>query len=159
MRAILTCCVALLCVVAGLGVAAAAGIGQPMGQTPFLAPDPLSVHPVSMTANSSGETCQACQDDCGACACCQAGCRRCGRADRSCCIGSTCDMGQRYPYFPPMHGYYYFRPYHPSHVRTHQALVQTWGEDPANPYANQIFKTVYAEYKAEGQAPTAPAAK
>lgn len=78
-------------------------------------------------------------------------CRRCGgsgRAGRR-LIGSTCTMGQRHAYFPPMHGYYYFHPYHHSHVREHQTFAQLWGEDPANPYSNRLFQTVYQHYRDE----------
>jgi hypothetical protein len=58
-------------------------------------------------------------------------------------------MHQHHAYFPPLHGYYYFRPYHHSHIPTHQQRVATWGEDPRHPYANKIFQRVYAEYRAE----------
>ena len=55
-----------------------------------------------------------------------------------------------------MHGYYYFRPYHHSHV-TQQQMVTAWGGDPRNPYANEIFQRVYAQYKAEtGEGVSAP---
>ncbi len=53
-------------------------------------------------------------------------------------------MFPHYPYFPPMHGYYYFRPYHHSHIARHQSLVAGWGGDPRNPYSNAIFQAVYA---------------
>lgn len=159
MRAVLTCSVALLCVFVGLGAAAAAETGQVIERSQFAAPDPLPVQPASVVVSDSSEGCEGCQagyaSTDGGCGCGKAGCRGCG----SCCLGSTCDMGQRYPYFPPMHGYYYFRPYHHSHVRNHQAIVQAWGEDPANPYANRIFQTVYEQVKAESPAPPAPAAK
>ncbi len=72
------------------------------------------------------------------------------RPRRTCrVIGSTCTMGQHHAYFPPMHGYYYFHPYHHSHVWRHQAFAQLWGEDPAHPYANRVFEMVYEQYRAE----------
>ncbi len=71
-------------------------------------------------------------------------------------IGSTCTMGQHSAYFPPMHGYYYFHPYHHSHVRTHQMFAQLWGEDPANPYSNRLFQMVYEQYRDEVAAEQPP---
>ncbi len=65
------------------------------------------------------------------------------------CEDGTCTMHPRYPYFPPLHGYYYFRPYHFLHVIEHQFAVDDWGGDPRNPYANTIFQRVYAEYRAD----------
>lgn len=71
---------------------------------------------------------------------------------------STCDMPQHHPYFPPMHGYYYFRPYHPSHVRWQQEFVASYGGDRRNPYSNDIFKVVYAEFAAtQGEVTQEPA--
>ena len=58
------------------------------------------------------------------------------------------DMPQHYPYDNPMHGYYYFHPYHHSHVVAHQEFVARFGVDPRNPYCNDFFKVVYAEYRA-----------
>jgi hypothetical protein len=51
-------------------------------------------------------------------------------------------MFPHYSYYPPMHGYYYFRPYHHCHIARHQSLVSCWGGDPRNPYSNEIFKAV-----------------
>jgi hypothetical protein len=62
--------------------------------------------------------------------------------------GGALDMPQHYPYYPPMHGYYYFRPYNYMHVPTQQAYATQFGVDPRNPYSNDFFKVVYAEYKA-----------
>ena len=163
MRAILTCSVALLSVLAALGGAAAAGTGQVIERAQFVAPGPALAHQASIaTTSDSPGACAQCQAGCesadGACGI-QSGCGGCGSGCGSCCLGSTCDMGQRLPYFPPLHGYYYFRPYHHLHVRNHQALVQSWGEDPANPYANRVFQGVYQEAKAASQTPAASAAK
>jgi hypothetical protein len=47
-----------------------------------------------------------------------------------------------------MHGYYYFYPYHPMHIISQQEFAGQFGMDPRNPYANDFFKVVYAEYKA-----------
>jgi hypothetical protein len=63
-------------------------------------------------------------------------------------------MPPHYAYYPAMHGYYYFCPYHPMHIINHQAMATQWGMDPRNPYANDFFKVVYAEYKtAQGASP------
>ncbi len=48
-----------------------------------------------------------------------------------------------------MNGYYYFRPYNHRHVAEQQQTVAKWGGDPRNPYANEVFRQVYAEYKAD----------
>jgi hypothetical protein len=86
---------------------------------------------------------------CGGLAGCRMGC--CG----PCCsplaiwAQSACSMFPHYPYFPSMHGYYYFRPYHHSHIVQQQQTVAGWGGDSRNPYANEIFQTVYAQYMAE----------
>jgi len=74
-------------------------------------------------------------------------------------IDSTCDMQPHCPYFPANHGYYYFRPYHHSHIAAHQASVASWGGDRRNPYSNAIFSRIYAEYDAArsiGAPPSAP---
>lgn len=80
------------------------------------------------------------------------GCETCGGAQGVCFwaqwLHGTCDMPPRYPYFPSMHGYYYFRPYNHMHVMEQQAVVIGWGGDARNPYGNEIFKEVYAEYRA-----------
>ena len=62
--------------------------------------------------------------------------------------GGAYDMPQHYSYYPPMHGYYYFRPYHYTHVPTQRGFATQFGVDPRNPYSNDFFKVVYAEYKA-----------
>lgn len=56
-------------------------------------------------------------------------------------------MPQHYPYYPAMHGYYYFHPYHHAHVPPQQTFASQWGVDPRNPYANDFFKVIYAEVK------------
>ncbi len=75
-----------------------------------------------------------------------------GQPHPPCCgsqwICSTCDMPPHYAYYPPLHGYYYFRPYNHAHIPQQQQLVEYWGGDPRNPYANEVFKRVYAEYEA-----------
>ena len=62
---------------------------------------------------------------------------------------SACSMPPHYPYFPSMHGYYYFRPYHHSHLAEQQNLAAQWGEDPRMPYANVMLKQVREAYKKE----------
>ena len=102
--------------------------------------------------------CGACTAGCPTCRGCTAagcwgsslcdalyGCRcacGCGCCDFRCC--PCCQMFPHYAYYPPMHGYYYFRPYHHSHVPTQQLLVTQWGGDPRNPYSNQVFQAIYA---------------
>ncbi len=83
---------------------------------------------------------------------CDGGCETCGGAQGvgfwAQWLHGSCDMPPRYPYFPSMHGYYYFRPYHQMHVTQQQAVVIGWGGDARHPYGNEIFKKVYAEYRA-----------
>ncbi len=92
---------------------------------------------------------------------CAGGCETCGRTAPSACgagcggrfyadwFCGTCDMPPHYPYCPPMHGYYYFRPYNYLHVARQQLFVASWGDDPRAPYKNEIFRRVYTEYKAD----------
>ncbi|MDZ7619779.1 MAG: hypothetical protein U1E05_22500 [Patescibacteria group bacterium] len=87
--------------------------------------------------------------DANSAACCDDPCCECHRCRRARMIGSTCNMPPHYAYFPAMHGYYYFRPYNHSHVATQQTYARMWGEDPANPYGNRIFQTVYEQYRAD----------
>lgn len=65
-----------------------------------------------------------------------------------CLFDDHADMPQHHPYYPPMHGYYYFHPYHHAHVDAQRDFAGQWGMDPRNPYANDIFKMVYAEVRA-----------
>ena len=59
-----------------------------------------------------------------------------------------CGLPMHLPYYPSLHGYYYFHPYHPSHIAEHQAFVAQFGVDPRNPYSNDFFQAIYAEYRA-----------
>jgi len=77
---------------------------------------------------------------------------------RTCPLCNACNMPQHYAYFPAMHGYYYFRPYHHSHIAKHQQIASSWGADPRFPYSNEIFKTVYAQYRKDRAQPAAPKA-
>lgn len=61
----------------------------------------------------------------------------------------SCRMPQHYPYYPSMHGNYYFRPYHPAHVTRQRELASQWGEDSRNPYAGNLFQRVYAQVRGE----------
>jgi hypothetical protein len=111
-------------------------------------PLPLSVPQAEAVQQVDGcET--SCGDAPGCCETCSCG-RGCGLGTpgEACC----CRMPQHYAYFPPLHGYYYFRPYHPSHIEVQQQRVITWGGDPRNPYANEIFQTVYEAYRRDQQA-------
>ncbi len=82
------------------------------------------------------------------------GCGGCGYGDglygHGLCgyFRSPCGMVQHYPYYPAMHGYYYLHPYHYTHVPAHQAFMARAGVDPRNPYSNDLFKTLYVEYRA-----------
>jgi hypothetical protein len=58
------------------------------------------------------------------------------------------DMPPHYPYYPEMHGYYYFRPYNYVHVPQQQEFVGSFGGDRRDPYSNELFKVIYAEFKA-----------
>ncbi len=64
-------------------------------------------------------------------------------------LGNRCMMGNRLLYDAPLQGYYYFHPYHHSHIRTHQMFGELWGEPPENPYANQVFQRIYQQYREE----------
>ena len=69
----------------------------------------------------------------------------------------ACQMVQHYPYFPPMHGYYYFRPYTATQVPLQQQFIVTHVRgDQRNPYANEVFRRVFAEYKADHPASATP---
>jgi hypothetical protein len=75
--------------------------------------------------------------------------------NRTCCCDwwcPHCTMSQRIEYWPSEHGYYYFRPYHMSHVVQQREIARSWGEDPRNPYDHKVFERVYAALQAERQA-------
>mgnify|MGYP000902144799 CR=1 FL=1 len=112
---------------------------QPVPSQPIPLTEPQPNDDIVYASASDGNLMEAWCDPC---------CGRC-RGGRARLIGSTCNMPQHQAYFPPMHGYYYFRPYHHSHVPTQQTYARMWGEDPANPYANRIFQTVYEQYRAD----------
>ena len=56
-----------------------------------------------------------------------------------------CDMVPHYHYLPELHGYYYLRPYHFTHVQRHQEFVSSYGGDPRAPYANTLFQQIYQQ--------------
>ena len=58
------------------------------------------------------------------------------------------DMPPHYAYYPAMHGYYYFRPYNDMHVTSQQEFVSSFGGDRRDPYSNEFFKVIYAEFQA-----------
>jgi hypothetical protein len=58
---------------------------------------------------------------------------------------STCNMPLHYPYYPPHHGYYTFKPYNFLHVFDDQALAPSLRGDPRTPYATLQFEAFYAE--------------
>ena len=64
------------------------------------------------------------------------------------CFACAGDMPPHYAYYPEMHGYYYFRPYNYVHVPQQQEFVGSYGGDRRDPYSNELFKVIYAEFKA-----------
>lgn len=67
-----------------------------------------------------------------------------------------CNMPQHMAYYPSLHGYYYFRPHSVVQVRQQQDFVSGWGGDRRHPYANTIFRQVYAQLAAQDAAAIAP---
>ncbi|KKL45438.1 hypothetical protein LCGC14_2355690, partial [marine sediment metagenome] len=137
---------------AGMG---AAVCGQESPE--IIKPEPLSIDvavAVSDASSSVEVDCDSCEVSAGTDACgCEGSCVDCFWGQW---IHSTCNMPQHHAYYPPLHGYYYFRPYHPGHLAAQQQFVGQWGGDVRHPYTNQIFQTVYAEYQAEHPAAPAP---
>jgi hypothetical protein len=119
-----------------------------------LVPPPAGVGPSYQTNGEADcEDCSASWDegcaapvDAWARSCC--GCGRCTTGFWRKWHCGTCAMPPHYAYFPQMHGYYYFRPYHPSHVALHRDMARQWGGDPRNPYDNAIFQQVYRDHEA-----------
>lgn len=68
----------------------------------------------------------------------------------------SCNLTQRYPYYPTDHGHYYFRPYHMQRVIEQQAVAVNWGEDPRNPHGQLVFERVYNQIRAEQAAKAEP---
>ncbi len=64
-----------------------------------------------------------------------------------------CNLGQHQPYAPALHGTYYFRPYHPSHLRQQQEAAVGWGGDASHPYSSEVFERVYADYQPAARPP------
>lgn len=54
-------------------------------------------------------------------------------------------MVQHLAYPPEAHGWYYFRPYNFGQLRDLQEATSSWGGDPRNPYADDIFRQVYSQ--------------
>ena len=52
-------------------------------------------------------------------------------------------MTQHLAYPPACHGWYYFRPYNVRQLPEIQQMTMSWGGDPRNPYADDIFQRVY----------------
>ncbi len=132
------------------------GGGQPADdRSPSDAPAPVA----QQTEPAEAPSCCAPCDHC-----CHHG--RCGHESvcrwmiREMCLGplfhGDCNMVPHTAYFPELHGYYYFRPYHYSHIRQHQEFVSSFGEDPRAPYANTIFQQVYKQMTAKGSGSAAP---
>ena len=108
----------------------------------IVVPEPIAVpEPVVVADPSQAGLCQATAEPCQECGCC------CEGLLRGCCNAAR-TMYPHYPYYPPMHGYYYFRPYHHSHLAEQASFASSWGADPYNPYSSTVFQKVYAEYRA-----------
>ncbi len=123
------------------------GGGQPeQDSSPSDRPAPVAEQ-AEAPAPADASCCEpSCCDSCG---------RGCGHESVCCwmiremCLGplfhGDCNMVPHSAYYPELHGYYYFRPYHYSHIRQHQEFVSSFGEDPRAPYANGIFQQVYRQ--------------
>ncbi len=116
-------------------------------QPPPAPPHEASASPSDASSAQPEPDFEACEENGG-----------CGGRACTCALCGGCNMPQHYPYFPAMHGYYYFRPYHHSHIAKHQQIAAAWGADPRFPYSNEIFKTVYAQYRKDRAQPAAPKA-
>lgn len=89
-----------------------------------------------------GDDFDAC-DSCDSCDSCDKhhSCR-CWR----CCVRSTCDMVPHAWYrYPESHGYYYFRPYHYTHVDLQREFITSIGGDHRSPYVDGLFEDIYRE--------------
>lgn len=83
--------------------------------------------------------------DLASCGCCSCE-RACGPSVCAIKFGrSTCDLVPHTPYFPELHGWYYFRPYHHADVAKHKDIAQKWGMDPRTPYRTDLFRKIYEE--------------
>ncbi len=122
------------------------GGGQPeQDSSPSDKPAPVAEQAETSEAVDAS-CCEPCCPSCG---------KRCGHESVCCwmiremCLGplfhGDCNMVPHSAYFPELHGYYYFRPYHYSHIRQHQEFVSSFGEDPRAPYANTVFQQVYKQ--------------
>ena len=67
-------------------------------------------------------------------------------------------MVQHYPYYPPLHGHYYFRPYSYNEMVAQREVALLIGEDRQNPYSNRIFAQIYRAYDERHPATGAAAA-
>ena len=61
------------------------------------------------------------------------------------------DMTPHQEYFPPNHGYYYFRPYNSEHIYDQQSWANEWNHDPRHPYTNRFFQGIYEQVEEESQ--------
>ena len=60
--------------------------------------------------------------------------------------GSPGDLTTHLPYYPSLHGYYYFRLYSLNYLRQQQAAAARWGGDPRNPFAVDFLERAQQEY-------------
>lgn len=72
-------------------------------------------------------------------------CDRCSRKCYHLFEESTCDMYHHIPYYPMMHGYYYFRPYNYQHVPEQKQLAPGLGEKYVAPYQTMAFAMLYRD--------------
>ena len=124
------------------------------------APDPATVtSPIAPTPASPGPGSGYCPDAMNyGYGGCQGGCGGCAHGDcwENGIFGwrfGDCNLVQHHAYYPAMHGYYYLRPYHHEHVPLQQAFTTSFGADMRNPYSNDFFKAIYAEYRASQREP------
>lgn len=122
----------------------------PMGESVIVGEEMVVEEGMGLDGSEMVEGCahscgQGCVQGCGACNSCGCGDCECGHG----CCHACCQMPQHHAYYPAMHGYYYFRPYHHAHLQQQKLSAVSWGEDPRAPYANQVFQRVYQEYRAE----------
>lgn len=118
---------------------------------PVVGQEPASPAPAGAIAPVAAPTASAALAHDGSSCDCAADPARGGRGARGACRSGYFRHNEfpHYPYFPCDHGYYYFQPYNVSHVALHQSIAAGWGIDARNPYSNEIFQKVYAQYEAE----------
>ncbi|NLX99069.1 MAG: hypothetical protein GXY83_23255 [Rhodopirellula sp.] len=124
------------------GVASVCSADMPVAVSkaaPMQSPAPLP-EPVVLTPAAEVQAADACPSGCSS------GCGGVRPPSRLDCFLSSCDMVQHYPYYPPLHGHYYFRPYSYNEMVAQREVALLIGEDRQNPYSNRIFAQIYRAY-------------